>query len=102
FDRRGPDRHRERVSVQSGSGYGLVARQPGLVAGVAGGSGAERAVSGEGHQREVDRVEVVLQVEDAREAGRGPWFVVPGTVSALAAKQVFDAAVDRRGRRGRR
>src|SRR5579864_5441148 len=75
--------------MQGGGGYGLVARLPVL------GAGAESAVCGEGHQREVDGVEVVLEVEDAREAGRGPLLVVPGTVAALAAQQVIDAALDR-------
>src|SRR5207247_1777311 len=52
------------------------------------------AVDAEGPEREVVRVQVVLQVEHAREARTVPERVVPAAVGLLRAHQIFDAALD--------
>src|SRR5258706_16254208 len=60
---------------------------------------AELAVHPERPEGKVARVEVVLQIEDAREARAVPERVLPGAVRPLRAQQVADAVVDRRSRR---
>src|SRR5262245_14715102 len=57
----------------------------------------EPAPHPEGPQRKVVGVEVVLQVEDPREAGSVPERVPPTAVGALSPEQELDAALDRGG-----
>src|SRR5262252_6848087 len=56
-----------------------------------GGRGEGGAVLGQGHQGEGVPVVVVVQVEDAREAGSGPGALLPGP-GVLPLDQVADAA----------
>src|SRR5690242_5961644 len=72
----------------------------GLRAGVTTGSvmHAELAVHAQRPEREVARVEVVLEIEHAREAGAVPERVLPRAVGPLGAEQVADAVVDGRAR----
>src|SRR5438045_9759837 len=53
-------------------------------------------VSGEGKQREVLPVHVVLQIEDTRETSAGNLRFVPGAVGSLRRKQVTQATLNAR------
>ena len=77
---RDPARQRGRVEWPSGPSDGL-------------------AIARDRHQREVDAVQVILQVEDPGEAGAGEAGLVPGAVGALRLEQVLDAAADGLARR---
>ncbi len=47
---------------------------------------AMRCVLRQGQQREVDRIDVIAQIEHAREAGAGEFGFVPGAVGAAACR----------------
>src|SRR6516165_11029141 len=68
----------------------------GRSAGASGGSGMRAAINSQGPEREILGVEVVLQVEDAREAGAVPERVVPRAVVTLRFQKVVDPALDGR------
>src|SRR5262245_55542239 len=51
-------------------------------------------ISPQRHEREVERVQVILQVKDLREPGAGKWLLVPGAVGALGADQPVHAGAD--------
>jgi len=53
------------------------------------------AVDAQRPEREVAGVEMVLEIEDAREAGTVPEEVFPGTVWPLRAQQIGNTVVDR-------
>src|SRR6185312_12784054 len=54
------------------------------------------AIGGQRPQRKVGAVAVILQVEDAGEAGRGIAGMLPEAVGLLRATQILDATRDRR------
>src|SRR5580698_2542203 len=56
----------------------------------------EIAVARQRPQREEFRVTVIAQIENAREPGGGVARLLPKTVGALVAGEIFDAARDRR------
>ena len=44
------------------------------------------------HQREIDPIEVVLQIEDFREAGAGPRSFMPRAIGPLSADEIFNSS----------
>src|SRR5437016_5993698 len=60
-------------------------------------------ITAEGDQREVDGIHVVLEIEDAGEAGAGEGLLDPGAVVLLGSDQELDAGANLRtvGRAGR-
>src|SRR6266850_1690289 len=52
------------------------------------------AVLAEREEREVDGVQMITKVEDAREARAGPLLLRPGTVLGLPVKEELDPAAD--------
>src|SRR5207247_5986417 len=56
-------------------------------------------IHAEGPEGEVLRVEVVLEIEDARKAGAVPERVFPRAVGRLRGRQLADAHLDRTARR---
>src|SRR3990172_9530 len=81
-------------SVMSGGGGGGPPPPRGGGGGGGGGSCGGGAVAPQRPEGEVLRVEVVLQVEDAREPRPVPERVGPAAVGLLRAEQVLDAALD--------
>src|SRR6266403_1362545 len=71
----------------------------GRSAGASGSSGMRPAVDSQRPEREVLGVQVVLQIENPREARAVPESVRPRAVVALSPQQVVDAALDRRAAR---
>src|SRR2546428_8896461 len=68
----------------------------GIRAGESGRSGMRAAVDSQRPEREVLRVHVVLEIEDAREPRPVSEGVLPPGVSVLPPPQIGDAAIDRR------
>src|SRR5438874_2600921 len=71
----------------------------GRSAGASGRSAMHAAVDSQRPEREVRRVQVVLEVEDAREAGAVPERVLPRAIGVLGSQEILDAA--RHGGAGR-
>src|SRR5256885_16361537 len=68
-------------------------------AGTAGSAIEGALVHPESPEGEIFRVEVILQHEDAREAGAVPERIVPAAIGALAVEQMADAALRSEERR---
>src|SRR6267142_5227219 len=68
----------------------------GRSAGASGGSGMRAAIDSQRPEREILGVQMVLQVEDPREARPVPERVFPRAVVALRAQEVVDPALDGR------
>src|SRR5438552_1039083 len=75
------------------------ARPVTMSAAASGRSAMHAAVDSQRPEREVRRVQVVLEVEDAREAGAVPERVLPRAIGALSSQEILDAA--RHGGAGR-
>src|SRR5215813_6403886 len=89
--KKAPNRPRESTSA--------IVRPPtasnGRSAGASGGSGMRAAIDSQRPEREILGVQMVLQVEDAREPGAVPERVVPRAVVALRSQKIIDAALHR-------